>query len=60
MVRPQISVGQVWMGRDITIRVIRVGVGLILVELIHIKLRDGYRVHPWSTANFDGMRLVVR
>lgn len=56
----QITVGSIWQGRGLKIRVLRIGLGVIWIERLDIsfKIPNTYRVHPWRIESMKGLKKV--
>jgi hypothetical protein len=55
----QITVGSVWEGRGIKIRVLRVGLAVVLIERLDISPKlQKYRIHPWAIESMEGMTRI--
>lgn len=56
----RISVGSVWKGRGLKVRVLRVGLGVVWVERLDIPstLSPTYRIYPWVIESLKGLSRI--
>ncbi len=58
---PKLQVGAIYEGRGIRIRLKRIGLGVVLIELLTPsgeQLPEKFRIHPWRIESMEGMSRV--